>query len=310
MTTDVSSLEAESPVAPEAEDRPAAGRARRRGPWLIGAAAAAGVTGWVLFASPLLAVDSVVVTGLGPVTQEQVLSAADIAPGTPMLTLNTSAAAERVSQLDAVASAEVTRQWPGSVAISVVPDAPVGTSQEGQQWVVWGAEGGQLAVGAEPPADVTQLRGISAESRGEALALLAALPADVRSRVAEVSWDERRGYLLTLRDGAGSVRWGDASESSVKATVLSALLPAAPDARWFDVSTPAAPRSAVAEPVARAREGAQAEGTDPEAPEAADSADPGAGEDAQEQTEEAQAPEIVEVAPGAGEQPRGLQPVQ
>lgn len=296
MTTDVSALEAESPVAPEAEDKPASGRARRRGPWLIGAVAAAGVTGWVLFASPLLSVDSVVVTGLGPVPQDQVLSAAGIAPGSPMLTLNISAAAERVSQLDAVAAAEVTRQWPGTVAISVVPDAPVGTSQEGQQWVVWGAQGGTLAVGAEPPADVTQLREVSTESRGDALVLLAALPADVRSRVSEMSWDERRGYLLTLRDGAGSVRWGDASEPSAKATVLAALLPAAPDARWFDVSTPAAPRSAVAEPAPKAREGTDAEG---EAAQALETAD------------DARAPEGVDGAQsGAGEQPRGLQPVQ
>lgn len=285
------------------EQQPPVPKTRRR--WLIVAlgAAVAG-TAWLLLASPLLDVNEVEVTGNAGIPTEEVVSAAGIVPGSPLLTIDTTAAAGRVSQMDTVSSATVTRQWPDAVVIAVVPDAAVAFSTSGDQWEVWGATGGRLSVATEVPADLPELRDVPEPSRAEALAVTASLPADVRARVSAVSQQEGRGYLLELKDGAGTVRWGDAQASELKATVLTAMMTAAPDARWFDVSSPTAPRSAVAEPARVSRNGATPTPT-PTPSEAGettdDPADPGASTGAENDAS-------VPAGGGGGESPLGLQP--
>lgn len=307
MTTDVAATtEADAPLTSPSHGQPERSQSRQRRVLLAaGAVAVVGVIGWGLLASPLLAVKEVEVTGLGPVEQEQVLSAAAIAPGAAMLTLDTSSAAERISRLDAVAGAQVQRQWPTTVRISVVPDVPVGTSQEGQRWWVWGAQGGQLAEVDEPPLDVPRLADIPAESREEALGVLTALPTEVRPRVEQISWDERRGYVLTLRESAGAVRWGDTAEPAAKTTVLNALLAAAPDARWFDVSAPRAPRSAVAEPVPVPRDPEKSTTGQADEP---DSSTDGEVDDPESSTAGQADDTEASTTGGGGEQSLGLQP--
>ena len=125
----------------------------------------------------------------------------------------------------------------------------------------------------------------------------------MRTQVGAVSLQEGRGYLLELKDGAGTVRWGDANESNLKATVLAAMMAAAPDAKWFDVSSPTAPRSAVAEPARVPRNGAAP--TPTPSPTATDAEQP-AGEvpatDVEPTVTEQPAPPVD----GGGEAPIGL----
>lgn len=281
------------------------GKGRRRALGIaVGAVAAAAGVAWLLFASPLLDVDQVDVTGNAGIPTDQVVSASGILVGTPLVTLDTSAAAERVSQMDAVASANVSRQWPDTVAITVVPDAAVAYSPNGDQWDVWGSAGGRLALVAEVPSDLPELRNVPEQSRAEALAVTGSLPADVRARVTAVSLQEGRGYLLELKDDAGTVRWGGPEDSQLKATVLTAMMNAAPDARWFDVSSPTAPRSAVAEPARVPRNGATP-GPTPTVGAATEADTAGAADQGPEQTE----PEVTTPqGGGGGESPIGLQP--
>lgn len=301
ITTSTEPEQAEAGTAPDA---PPAANSRRR--WVIfgvGAAVVLAAGAGVLFASPVLDVKQVEVTGNSGIPAEQVVSASGITQGAPLLWVNTSSAAERVAQLDAVASATVNRKWPNAVVIEVVPETAVAYTPTGDQWDVWGAGGNRVAVVTEVPADLPELRDVPEQSRAEALAVAGSLPASVRTQVGAVSLQEGRGYLLELKDGAGTVRWGDANESNLKATVLAAMMAAAPDAKWFDVSSPTAPRSAVAEPARVPRNGAAP--TPTPSPTATDAEQP-AGEvpatDVEPTVTEQPAPPVD----GGGEAPIGL----
>ena len=73
----------------------------RRFPWrttlfALAAAGVIGAAGWVLFGSRLLVVRSVIVTGTHLVPRAEVLAAADIEPGTPLIRLNTAQVAARI----------------------------------------------------------------------------------------------------------------------------------------------------------------------------------------------------------------------
>ncbi len=68
---------------------------------------------------------NIVVIGLGAVTQDEVIAAAAVKPGTPLLQVNTDAVAERVAAIRRVASARVQREYPSTLRITVVERVPV-----------------------------------------------------------------------------------------------------------------------------------------------------------------------------------------
>ena len=95
-----------------------ASRGARR--WFaLAAAGVIGAAGWVLFGSRLLVVRSVIVTGTHLVPRAEVLAAADIEPGTPLIRLNTAQVAARIDTIRQVRSALVRRSWPDRVVIVV-----------------------------------------------------------------------------------------------------------------------------------------------------------------------------------------------
>src|SRR6185312_12126032 len=92
-------------------------RHTRRG-WRVAffALAAAGIVAaavWVLFASPLLVVRSVTVSGTR------------LVPRTPLIRVNTARAAARIEQITQVRSVQVTRSWPNRLVIVVQERTPV-----------------------------------------------------------------------------------------------------------------------------------------------------------------------------------------
>ncbi len=118
------------PPASPGRAAPGAGRTRRVG-WkgvFFGLVAVAIVTGvaWALLGSRLLVVRSVQVTGAGPqVSRAQVLAAARVPAGLPLIRVNTAAVAQRVGGIRQVQSAQVSRNWPSTVVISVRLRTPV-----------------------------------------------------------------------------------------------------------------------------------------------------------------------------------------
>ena len=81
---------------------------------------------WALLGSRFLIVRSVRVTGVGPaVSRAQVIAAAQIPTGLPLIRVNTSAVAHRVGGIRQVQSAQVSRDWPHTIVISVSLRTPV-----------------------------------------------------------------------------------------------------------------------------------------------------------------------------------------
>jgi len=88
--------------------------------------AIAAAVAWALLGSRFLIVRSVQVTGTGPtVSRAQVIAAAQIRPGLPLIRVNTSAVAHRVGAIRQVQSAQVSRDWPHTIVIAVKLRTPV-----------------------------------------------------------------------------------------------------------------------------------------------------------------------------------------
>ena len=206
-----------------------------------------GAGAWVLLGSPLLAVRTVQVDGEGALSEVQVVDAAGITEGTPLLRVDTAAAAARVSQLPQVASVEVTRGWPGTVVVTVAERVPVAVVVQGGSRQLVDATGVvfDTITGASPagvvPLDVGD-PGPEDAATTAALGALTALPRDVRAQVTGVAARTADDVTLTLTDGR-SVLWGSADRTERKAEVLGALLEqidsgALDPAGTLDVSTP------------------------------------------------------------------------
>ena len=81
--------------------------------------AIAGGAAWALLGSGLFAVRSVLVTGAHQVPDSQILAAADVRPGTPLIQVNTGQVAARVLTIRQVIAVHVTTSWPDHVVIAV-----------------------------------------------------------------------------------------------------------------------------------------------------------------------------------------------
>jgi cell division protein FtsQ len=238
-----------APVTPLARRSGRVRRARRRPLQAAAALAVVGLLGWLLLAGPVLTVRAVQVDGLATLPADVVQEAAGIGAGTPLLRVDVDGAEARVARLPQVASAEVTRDWPASVVITVVERVPVAVVGEPGRRSLVDADGVLFdTVTGSPPDGVVPL---DVESPGPddaatmaGIAAVGSLPADVRKQVTAAAAASADDISLTLTDGT-VVRWGDASESDAKSAALVGLLEQIADGRLepagtIDVSTPAA----------------------------------------------------------------------
>jgi len=231
----------------------------------FGVAAIAIVAGvaWALLGSRFLVVRSVHVTGTGPVvSRAEVLAAAHIRRGLPLIRVNTSAVAHRVGEIRQVESAHVSRNWPNTVVISVRLRTPVFAVAVPGGYALVDAFGvdvrdsarrppglpllslatgtGVTNVGGGTGSDWTDGPGGVPSLRDSPLARAAAailrdLPPQVARRVRLVSAATQSDVTLRLADGVVIV-WGDASRPEEKAKVLTLLMRT--HARTYDVSAP------------------------------------------------------------------------
>jgi len=208
------------------------------------------VAGWVVFLSPLLVVRSVVVTGTHLVPRAEVLAAAGVEPGTPLIRVNTAQAAARVDAIGQVRGARVSRSWPDRVVIAVrervpalVLTAPGGgydLLDSGGVVVRWSASrvrGLPLYLTSVP---VTALRGD--QDLAATAAVLGELPATLRRSVISVTAPAPDQVTLGLAGGpAGSGRrvtvlWGGTDRAAAKARELAVLMRSR--LSYYDVSAP------------------------------------------------------------------------
>ena len=206
------------------------------------------------FFSPLLDVDAVRVTGGARTGEAAILEALGIGPGKAMVLVDSTAAAEAVMRLPWVERAEVDRDWPGTVLVSVDerrPEVAV-PSPDGRFTLVDGV-GRELAAVDQPGPGVPVLEGMAVEPRPGsvleeakgALAVVAALPPSVSGRLARLSVREDGVILAVRADGENEaeVVLGPPTDLPAKVLALATLLEEADlvNLRTVDLRVPAAP---------------------------------------------------------------------
>ena len=227
---------------------------RRRNRWraaffvLAGAAIVLGVA-WALLGDRVLVVRSVTVTGTRSLAPAQVIAAAGVPLGTPLLSVDTGAVTRRVEAINQVASATVAKDWPDHLAIVITERVPV--------LAVRMASGGYDLVDpsgvivrmvnerpAALPVLVTALPGSALRgdpgvvAAGDVLAELQPSVARQAARVTVATVPAGPPQVtLALRDGK-TIVWGSAGNAGQKNRELSLLLPG--QARYLDVSAPGA----------------------------------------------------------------------
>lgn len=218
--------------------------ARRRRLKRLGVLAAVvavlGGLGWLVLASPVLAVATVEVQGTKLLATEEVAGAAAVPLGVPLARLDEAAIVQRVAELPAVAGARLERRWPTTVRLVVT---------EREVRLVLARDGGYDWVDstgvvfhhspARPPGTVlAKAADDDPELLARIVAVVNALPVQVRDLAATVTADTLDSITVQLADGRAVV-WGSAEASDLKAQVVVPLL--AVKAKVYDVSSPSHP---------------------------------------------------------------------
>jgi cell division protein FtsQ len=197
--------------------------------------------GLLLYFTPIMSARNFVVVGVGAVTQEEVVAAAGVQPGMPLLQVDTDAVAERVAAIRRVASARVQRQYPSTLRITVIERVPVVVKDFPDGPHLFDKDGVDFAT-TPPPAGVPYLDadnpGPSDAPTKAALQVMTALRPEVAGQVGRIAAPSVAAITLTLTDGRVVV-WGTTDRTEEKALKLGALL--TQPGQTYDVSSPDLP---------------------------------------------------------------------
>ena len=221
-------------------------RRRRRRRRLRGAAIALGAVAvlagltWLIGFSAVFAVDAVQVSGTEAARAADVVTAAQVPLGQPLIRLDSAAVTDRVAALPWVATSHVVRHLSGTVEIVVTERTPVFALVQADGYGLVDATGRAFDRVTELPAGLVPVTLATATPRllADAATVVAALPQAVRDQVTGLSVTSADHFEFSLASGA-SLFWGSAEDSSLKAEAAAALLTV--PARYYDVSAPAYP---------------------------------------------------------------------
>ena len=197
--------------------------------------------GLVLYFTPLMSARSVEVNGTEVVTRDEVLGAAQVTIGTPLLQIDTDAVADRVAGIRRVASARVQRGYPSTLRIIIAERIPLAVKDFPDGPHQFDRDGVDFATAPPPPGlpylDVDNPGPADLPTKA-ALEVMTALPPAVLAQVGRVSAPSVASVTLTLADGR-TVVWGTTDRTDEKADKLAALL--TQPGRTYDVSSPDLP---------------------------------------------------------------------
>jgi cell division protein FtsQ len=191
---------------------------------------------WLVWFSSVFAVKAVQVTGVDAGLEQQVLAAAPVPMGEPIIKVDTAAIGSAVQgALPWVASVDVRRGYPSDIVIAVTPRVAVAQSTSGQAIDVDGIA--YLSPTALPKKLLT-IDGSDPDALGTAVRIYQQLPPEISQKIASMTAKSRDDVTFTFGSGA-VVRWGNDKKTDQKIAVLTALLPRR--ARMYDVSAPELP---------------------------------------------------------------------
>ncbi len=210
--------------------------------WVLGvlALAAAG-TGAVL--SPLLDVNQIAVVGVEGAHADEVIAAAGVHPGEPLLTTDTGAVVDRIEALPWVADVRVARQLPGTLRVEVTPRFPVAWRAIDEGGIaIFDHRGVTISTAPAPSPGLPELNATGADVRAAAR-VAGALSPTLVPQVASIAVEN--GYVRLILVGGTEVRFGDARALAAKVKATDAMLTALGPTRgnYLDVRSPTAPVS-------------------------------------------------------------------
>lgn len=189
---------------------------------------------FALSRSPLFDVDYVDVRGAVNTPRRLVVAAGRLGSRPAMVDVGTAAVARRVEALPWVLDAKARRHWPGTVRIDITERRPVAVLPAGEgRWALADAAGRVLEAGPDKPTALPVLGGLPppgrpgstiAASAGAVLRVAAALPDDLRSRVADIAAVTGGEVELQLVPPGAVVRLGRPVGLAAKLSVLSTIV--------------------------------------------------------------------------------------
>lgn len=208
-----------------------AGRRRRRLLLAVVVVVAVGLAAFGVSRTAVLDVDDVGVTGAAQTPVDQVVAAAGIQPGEPLVGVDERGAAARVEHLPWVRSAAVVRGWDGHVAIDVTErTAELQMADGAGGFLALDGDGRVLGTGAQPAPGVPTVEGLAPAAVGttvdprvrDAVTVARALTPALRTRVTTIRLLDGGAVELGLRP-AGRVRLGRAEAVTTKVQALVTL---------------------------------------------------------------------------------------
>ncbi|WP_232662196.1 cell division protein FtsQ/DivIB [Pseudonocardia sp. TRM90224] len=199
----------------------------------------------LLYDAGLFDVEDVAVAGTTTIAVEDVLAVAAVEMRRPLAEVDTGAVATRVATLPAVASVQVGRSWPHTVAIDVVERIPVARVQtvDGESLVDTRGVVYRGVVPVELPRLTLGIAGPDDPATQAAIGALVALPPPLRAQVltvdVAVAATGAPGQVTFGLTEDRLVRWGAPDRAADKSTALAALL--TQPGKVYDVTSPELP---------------------------------------------------------------------
>jgi cell division protein FtsQ len=213
---------------------------------IVAAVAALAALVFVVFFSPVFAVRAgdIEVSGVGGAAKaNEIGEVLQTAVGEPLATLSTGDLRSRLERLPGVRQASVSRDWPTGLRVNITPRAAAAAVPAGSTYAVLAADAVVVDKVDTPPEglpviNVPLTQGNERIVKG-VLDVIGSLPKDLAAQVSAVEAGTQDTVTLHLASGP-TVLWGDSSQASLKAAVVTQLLAAGP-ASSIDVSAPEFP---------------------------------------------------------------------
>ncbi|ROS28219.1 cell division protein FtsQ/DivIB [Cellulomonas sp. PhB150] len=221
--------------------------ARRQILGIAGGVVAVLALAWLLFFSPVLALDpdQVTVTGAGSVVAvDKVTDVVHARADVPLPRLDTVTMRDEILDVPGVREARVMRDWPHGISVTIVAREPVAAVPDEGGFALLDMDGVQVGRVDSAPKGLPVVDVPVGEKRTLAavLSVLEQLPADLLGDVRSVAARTQDTVTMTLRDGV-RVDWGSAARTPLKISVLSTILGSkeGKDVKVVDVSAPQLP---------------------------------------------------------------------
>ena len=194
--------------------------------------------GYAVFFSPLLVAEHVTVTGNRQVRRAEVIAAAQVESGKPLVRQDLDAIAQRTLALPAVETATVVRKWPRTIEIAVSERRPVLAVPDLNGYALVDRNGVAYQPSRSVPDGVVVADVIITDQRllREVAIVGSALPGSLRKKASSLAATDPDRITLVLKSGV-RVNWGNSTDSPLKADIVIALLKRKPTAS-IDVSSP------------------------------------------------------------------------